>query len=266
MVIKYFNLVHILTILSTILLMLLFYFLLRNKKDKTKKMVVFVILLINIFQHLFKFVVWPQYYGTGFNELNTACNMCALLIIVSPFVFISKSSVLKDFIFYIGTTAGLIAVSVPYWFIGESIISFEYLRFYVCHTLLFIGSILPVLLGLHKLSLNNVYKIGFICLIALLLVLLNGLVFSFINNPTNVNAALNSFYSKNPVWALRPPEGFNGAVKLIELLSPKIFIGDETKTYTPVLWYFIPMYLLITLATLIVNIIYNIATKKKGDA
>lgn len=263
MIIKYGNIIHILSIVLAISTLVGLYFLLRNKSNKTKNIVILSILFFNLFQHVFKFVVWPQYWGTGFGEINTAYNMCAFLIIVSPFIYLTKVKVLKDFIFYIGTTAGIIAISVPYWFIGQSIITFDYLRFYICHLLLFVGSMLPVLLGMHRISLKNVYKIGFIALISLLIVLFNGLMFSFINNPNDHSAALASFYSKNPVWALRPSDSFKGATKAIELFSPKIFLGNEDKEYVPILWYIIPMYILITIPSLITCLIFEWIYRKQ---
>lgn len=265
MIIRYGNITHILTIIFAISTVVGLVFLLHNKTDKVKKIVILSILLFNLFQHIFKCIVWPQYYGTGFGEINTAYNMCALLIIVSPFIFLCKVKVLKDFIFYIGTTAGLIAISVPYWFIDQTIFTFEYLRFYICHLSLFVGSMLPVLLGLHRISIKNVWKIGFVALIALIIVLTNGLIFSFINYPNDLSSALNRFYNKNPVWALHPTNGFEGATKVIEFFTPKIFLGGEGKNYVPILWYIIPMYILLTIPSLLVCLLFELVIYKKVD-
>ena len=265
MIIRYGNITHILTILFALSTVVGLVFLLKNKSDKVKKIVILSILFFNLFQHVFKCIVWPQYYGKGFGEINTAYNMCAFLIIVSPFIFLTKVKVLKDFIFYIGTTAGIIAISVPYWFIGQTIFTFEYLRFYICHLSLFVGSMLPVLLGLHRISLKNTWKIAFIALGALLIVLANGLIFSFINHPNDLSSALNSFYSKNPVWALHPTSGFEGVTKVIELFTPKIFLGGDDKNYVPILWYIIPMYILITIPSLLVCLLFELVIYKKMD-
>ena len=263
MIIRYGNIVHISSILLAILLVVLLTLLLRKRTEKTKKIVIFAILFLNLFQHIFKCIVWPQYYGTGFGELNSAYNMCAFLIIVSPFIFLLKVKALKDFIFYIGTTAGIIAISVPYWFIGNSILTFEYLRFYTCHSLLFIGSMLPITLGLHKISVKNVWKIGFISLGALLIVLANGFVFSFFKYKPNWEDVMKSFLSKNPVWALHPTEGFERVAKIITIFTPKIFLGGDGGGYTPILWYAIPVYSLMTILCLIVSLFFHFVVYKK---
>ena len=262
MIIEYGNIVHISSILLAIVLVVILTLLLRKSSGKTKKIVILSILLVNLFQHIFKCIVWPQYYGTGFGELNSAYNMCAFLIIVSPLIFILKVKVFKDFIFYIGTTAGILAISVPYWFIGQSILTWEYLRFYVCHSLLFIGSILPISLGLHKISLKNVWAIGLCCLVSVLIVLGNGFIFSYFKYKPDMDLVMKSFLSKNPVWALHPSEGFEGIAKIITIFTPKIFLGGDGSGYTPILWYLIPMYLLITILVTLVALLFHFVIYK----
>lgn len=263
MIIKYGNIVHISSILIALILVVVLTLILRKCSGKTAKIVIFVILALNLFQHIFKCIVWPQYYGTGFGELNSAYNMCAFLIIVSPFIFLLKSKALKDFIFYIGSTAGIMAISVPYWFIGQSIVTFEYLRFYTCHLLLFIGSMLPVLVGLHKISLKNTWKIGFIFFTSLSIVLANGFIFSLIKYLPDFAAVKDSFMSKNPVWALHPVEGFERVTKIIEIFTPKIFLGGNGKNYVPIMWYIIPFYSLITISTFLVCLPVSLFARRK---
>ena len=84
MTINYFSLAHVMYILIECAIPVGLYFVLRNKAQKTKKLVVLGIMLLNVFQHLFKSLLYPQYEGFGFNALNTAYNMCALLILLSP--------------------------------------------------------------------------------------------------------------------------------------------------------------------------------------
>lgn len=95
--------------------------LLRKRTKRTQQTVILALMLINVFQHFFKSVIYPPYFGDGFTAISTAYNMCAVLIIFSPIAFIFRSRFLKNFIFYIGSVAGIAAIAVPYWFIGKDL-------------------------------------------------------------------------------------------------------------------------------------------------
>ena len=49
-----------------------------------------------------------------------------------------------------GSVAGIAAIALPVWYIGMDVseLGWDYARFYICHALLFITSVLPLLLGL----------------------------------------------------------------------------------------------------------------------
>lgn len=257
MIIRYANFTYFFVLIMLIGITIGLYFLLRNKSVKTKKIVVFSLVFFNLLQHLFKGIVWPHMTYNGFQLDNSACNMCAFLIIATPFVYMSKSKLWKDFITYLGTNGGLIAILIPYWFIGESIFTWEFLRFFVCHGLLLITSILPVLIGLHKISFNNFWKIGFIFELALILVTFNNMCF-IVGNGDGINQNLYQIlYNQNPTWSMHPTDIFEALEGVIDFFSPDFLINSEKGIYVPVLWYFIPVYLLITVLAFIFTVIFD---------
>ena len=91
------------------------FFLLRNRSEKVRRWVVLGLMLLNLFQHLFKPLIYPQYYGQGITHLFTAYNMCATLIILAPFAMLGKGRFLKNFVLFTGTVAGIAAIAVPYF-------------------------------------------------------------------------------------------------------------------------------------------------------
>lgn len=235
----------------------LMYFLFRKKSDFAKRALVLSLSSINLLQHLFKSLIYPQYRGDGFSYLGSAYNMCAFLIIISPFVMLSGSSLMRDFITFIGTVAGAIAIIVPFWFIGQSAFQWEAYRFYICHTLLFSSSLLPSILGLHKLKFKNFAKIGFVFLLALAVILVNDIVFISLGlyPGRDINNLFGSLSDLNPCWCMHPPAIFRWLSDIICALSPKIFLSSGQKPYTPILWYALPMYVFITVIAFIISAI-----------
>ncbi len=233
------------------------FFLLRRKSEGVKKAVVLSLMLLNLFQHLFKWAIYPMYEGMGFNVLSTAYNMCATLIILSPIAFLSKGAFLKNFVYPVGCAAGLVAVAVPYWYIGMSVseLGWEYARFYICHALLFIASLLPLLLGLHKPSFKAVLQPGAAFLLALVLILINDIIFITLGlfGGYEHHDLYASLLEINPCFSMGPPEEFIWLGRLSSFFTPGVFLGESsTGLYTPILWYAIPVYIGITLVAVAV--------------
>lgn len=66
----------------------LIYAVLRRRGKKTQRTVVLILMILNTAQHFLKPLIYPQYWGTGFSSIVSAYNMCAVLIIFSPFVLL----------------------------------------------------------------------------------------------------------------------------------------------------------------------------------
>ena len=203
------------------------FFLFRKSSQRTKKVVLLVLMLLNVGQHLLKCFVWPHLYGTGFGLSNTAYNVCATLILASPFVLFFGKGAIRDAMVYIGTAGPMLAMVVPYWFQGQPLFQWEVLRFYFCHVLLVI-------------VLNHIicYALG------------------LWGEGTDLFAGL---YELNPCWLMHPapPAGFEWAQAALEALTPSVFLGNGTRPYTPLLWYFIPMYLLLSLVAFVLGILFD---------
>lgn len=231
--------------------------LLRKRSEKTCRAVVLAIMLLNLFQHLFKALIYPQHSGAGFSYISTAYNMCATLIILSPLAFLCKSRFLKNFVYFTGTVAGIAAIAVPYWFIGCEVsqLGWEYARFYVCHAFLYLGSALPLLLGLHRPSYREFWHIGTGFLMALCIILINDFV--CVAMGIYPGASMDTFYQSmqriNPCGMMGPPEGLPWLVELIKVFSPPVFMGENpTGLYVPILWYAVPLFAGLSIASAVI--------------
>ena len=246
MIINYFNYTHIITLFPAALFIAVCYFSLRNRSAFAKETAMYILMGFNLTQHFFKFLIWPHLYGSGFGLINTAYNVCAILIISSPFVFVSKSNLLKQYITYVGTIGATVTLIVPYWFIGSTILTWEYARFWTCHTLLVATSLLPALWGLVEFDYRDGWKFGLVFLTMLTLILANNTVFLLVLGNATKDTLYDALLSNNALWMMGPGGGVEGFRLIFEALSPSFLLETETHPYIPVLWYAIPMYAMIT--------------------
>ncbi len=153
------------------------YYFLKNKTVKTQKTVLFSILVFALILHFLKSFIPP--YSTDYDRLlrdSWFINICGANIFLFPFMFISKSKALKDYMFYLGVLGGFLACVLPLEPIQKADQSKEILdviRFYIHHGILFIVPLLTVTLKLHTLSYKRVYKSPIIFLGVLLFIMLN---------------------------------------------------------------------------------------------
>jgi len=251
-IIQYGNLIHILSILLLLALTILTLLILKNRQDKTKKTVIFILMFLNLIQHLLKSYVWyPLYHGQGFTIISTAYNMCALLIIMSPLLFFTNLKPLKEATAYFGVFSGLLSIAVPYWFIGKSILTWEYLRFYTCHTLLFMTSILSFLI--FKPKFKNFFFYGLIFIFFEFLISLNNGLYRYYVYKQDYKTLLEALYNGNPVWSMHPPKEFPLYGKIIDTIVPSFIRMKNETQYRPILYNAIPLYIIITFFGLVGN-------------
>ncbi len=264
MLINYGSFMYCVYIGAPILLCIMMYLFLRDKSEFMKKSVVFILAVLNFMQHICKGRIYPQYNGSSDIYLSTAYNVCAFLILVSPLIILFGGTVLKHFIGYAGSFAGMIAMLVPYWFVGKSAFSWEVYRFYICHGLLFASSFLPCILGMYELKFKNCFKIAPLFFFALALILFNNAFLIKSGNfpgkdPSRVFEELSN---NNPAWSMHPSESFAEIGNLIERLSIPFLCGKNSLgIYIPILWYAIPLYIAITLFACLIHILTKMFSK-----
>ncbi len=234
--------------------------LLKNRSDKTKKTAILIIACLNLGQHLFKSVLYPHLWGRGFSYLNTAYNVCAFLIVVSPLMGFCHRESVRDFVYLAGTCAGLSAMVLPVWFLGQPAFGWEQSRFYICHSLLFCSSALPLTTKIHRLSWKNWYKFAPMFLMMLLVVLMDNVFCVYLNwipgaSPETLHSDLCGL---NPFWIMGPGEDTIGMVRLLTYLTPGMFLRNGR--YVPILWYALPLCILFSVGALAV---YAVADRKR---
>ncbi len=244
MTLKFFNGAYFLCLGGSLMVSAALFFALWKAPQRVKKWTLFAVMLLNVAQHLLKSLVYPHLHGTGFGLSNTAYNFCALIILVTPIAFLLKGGALRDFVCLAGTVGSLAALAVPYWFNGKNIFQWEALRFYVCHALMLATSILPLLLGVHRISYKNFWKIPFLFIASLCAILLNDVICISAGLKSGADDLYAALCALNPLWIMGPasPSGLGGVTRLLEAISPD-FLGGNGKPYVPVLWHTLPLFI-----------------------
>ena len=250
MTVEYGSLSYIVSLLIPILLFAVFVRILRRFSKKAAGRVIFSIMILNVAQHLLKTILYSHLGLSGFTAYSTAYNMCALLILLSPIAYFVKFRPLCDFVYLVGSFAGLIAIAIPYWSIGKPPTDPDFLRSLFCHTLLFLSSSLSLALGLHRPTKRTYLFMGVYVLAALGLIVLNNMVCLYLGLypgiDTDTTSLFDALYVTNSVWMFGPPESFSWLVKALKVIFPDRLVVLQSGRCIPVLWYALPMYLAAT--------------------
>ncbi len=245
MVFQYGNWLHIGEVLLALLSVGAAYLILKGRTKKTQDTVVFLLMLLNVLQHLCKHLIWRWPHET-FGVTNTAYNLCALMILLSPLVYFTKGAI-RDFVSYMGVIGGFGALVYPMWFQGHNILTLEWARFYTCHLLLLITSVLPYLLGRHKPRFGHIWWMGPCFVTSLLLINVNlGVVYS-IEHKAGFSATWDYLAKNNRFWMFHTPKDGGAWVSWIQTATPDFLEG------IPVLWCLVPLLLGVTLAAFLLG-------------
>ena len=248
MIINIFNYTYIITLLAAALFIGAVYFPLRNRSVYAKETALYVLMGFNVSQHFFKFIIWPHCWGTGFGYINTAYNVCAILIISTPIIYVFGHSLLRQYVTYVGTIGATMTLFIPFWFLGNTILTWEYLRFWTCHVLLAATSLLPALWGLVKFDWRDGWKFGLIFLVMLSLILLNNTLYMVIFDKVKSEDLYEALRTQNPIWMMGPFGGVESVRPIFEGLSPGFLLETSSHPHIPILWYAVPVYIGITVA------------------
>lgn len=279
MTVEFFNLPYFVFLFFGIGITVLLHFVLKNKSLKTKKLVIFGLLVFNFALHFLKLLFYPynQSLQIGLRDVF-AINICAVSVLVFPFIFISKSDAAKDFMFYLGVLSGTLALLIPTEALGETIWQFDLFRFYIAHTILLVAPFLMVSLGVHKLDYKRIWKMPLYIAVYFMFIMVNQVLQSELGiiDPRNADFLNINFKNTSFFWK----KSDDALFVFFDIFTPKIFktvpfgpYAGQTK-YWPLIWimpaatvYFIILPLLICLpwqARHIKTDIKNVYSKTKN--
>jgi len=246
--IEFFNSFYYLYIAFGLLLLVGLYFLLKNKSKKVQSTVLFSLLLSGFILHFLK--LFAGYYQAWMPIAIRTISpeaICAVSILIFPWLFLSKNALLKDYLFYMGIMGGVVATLFPILILGFEAFEFETMRYYYHHILLWVVPILMVVLRLHTLDYKRIWKVTLLTIPVLCIVLINEVI---LTGTGFVRAdLLFSHEYRNTSLIFGPMKELGFVNELLLVFTPELFttvpIGENAGEtfYWPIVWMLLPAYI-----------------------
>lgn len=246
------------------------YFLLKDKTAKTKKIVLLSILLFALLVHFLKCFIPP--YSTDKDRLYRDIffiNICGANIFLFPFIFLSKSKVWKDYMFYLGLLGGGLALIYP----AEPMLKsnqagemLDIIRFYIHHGILFIVPLLMVMLKLHTISYKRVWSAPACLLAVMLFIMLNQVLQSELGFVPLRGDDFFAIGYKNSSYIWGPDDAIgNFIAKFCPNLFKTVPVGKFAGQikYWPWVWLIVPAFLLVTPIAFFLSLIFDSKSLKE---
>ena len=183
---------------------------------------------------------------------STAQNLCALLIMASPFIILWGGKWLKDYMYYVGILSALMATLVPTGPLAEDMTTIdgflETMRYYICHVPLLIQGFLLVDMGFHKLDHRRLWAIPIMFMAAEGIIFLDTTLMNYLCHNFPWEAWLDRANGwMNAGFALGPSPSFDKALSWIyPYLVPYLQTYRNAQgelLFTPILYLSIPLYI-----------------------
>ena len=258
MIIEMFNFWYFFFIVVSLGVYFGLYFLLRNKSERTKNIVLFSILVFALLLHFLKVFVPP--YSTDESRMFRDIwfiNICAVSILIFPFIFLSKNQTLRDYMVQIGIASGLVATlypSEPLAKVDQAAEVLDTIRFYIHHGIIWIVPLLMVTLGLHKISYKRILRMAPCLLGVFLFIMLNQLFqqelgFTPVRGLGNNDLTVIGYKNTSYIWGADEGDAIG---KVLDSLCPELFktipVGKYAgqRKHWPFVWMICPVYILFT--------------------
>ena len=227
------------------------YFGLRKKSEKLQRRVLLAFLFFNFALHFIK-QVFPEYIHNDFPEALRKCtpeNICAVSTLIFPFIYMSKWTAGKDYMFYLGVISGVLSCFAPMPVFGLPFYSLEAIRCYICHATLWQVPLLMVIFGHHKLDYRRIWKAIVMYFIILCVIMVNELILiriGWVDTKTLYTEVIDGVEykgyfdasSRDMGYAVGLPGGTMEAIgKYVLWMTPKAWKDP----YVPILWELFPV-------------------------
>ncbi len=218
--------------------------LLRGRSAKTQNAALFLLLFANFALHFLK-LLFPPYCEEDFGhavQTITPENVCAINTMIFPFLFFKKNTALCDYMFYIGAISGIAASWLPMSIENSVPFDFDCMRYYFCHTSLWVAPVLMVVFGLHKLDYRRIIFTPLIYILDLVVIVCNEVMLVAVG--LDGLGSLLSLSHGNGGMAFGPYDSLEGTAILdfLLLFVPPAFKPSEiSQGYAPALWQLFPV-------------------------
>lgn len=177
-----FSIYHIMYLLICTLICVGFYFIFRNKSQKVKYIATFIPLVLAFIIHFLKLLI-PHYRNQLPSSIMSITfeTICATSTLIFPFIYLSKSKILKDYMVVIGVISGFFTLLLP---LDASRVyqpfELEVIRFFFAHLVIFLSPLFTYIFNIHRPNKKWVKHTLLTLLAVLLIVTINNITFTFL--------------------------------------------------------------------------------------
>lgn len=229
---------------------------LKPKDNEYRYKVLLVFAGLALVLHVTKIFFFPYNTHVFPNILrkSTLENVCAFGAVAYLFILISKNKIAIDYMMIVGMLGGLAAFLYPTEVIlglfdsmpvsyKLTLISYDTIRFYVVHYLLFIIPFIMYYFKMHKLEMKRVIYLPITVLLMMTIVYLNEVLLRSIGWLDDVNNFFGRdiFFDRNirnSSFVFGLPDNFMGVGRIFNIFVPKFLRPNNN--YIPVVWFIIP--------------------------
>lgn len=227
---------------------------LRHKSERFRFWFIFGILLLNLAIHFLKLLIFPYndpYYVEHIWVKASLENICAVSVVIFPFLYFVKHKVIKDFMVMLGIASGILAIVFPADAIGETFnavpilytkgaFDLETMRFYTTHILLFLAPFLMMRFKQHELSISRIIYAPMLLVGLLFVLYFNEFFLSLLGWVPSGRDMMNPV-GRNPslIFGIKDLQSLTGVGTLLKVLVPHFLTvhpitGEQF--YWPVVW------------------------------
>lgn len=178
---KMFSLSYFIYLLICASICIAFYFIFKDKSKKTQFIAILIPLFLSFIIHFFKLLI-PIYR----NDLPSSIisitpeTVCAISTLAFPFIYLSKSVILKNYMVVLGIISGILTLIFPGDIIGLNPTNIEVMRFYFSHLVIFMCPFFMYLFNIHRPSGKWKKHTILILLCVCMIFTINNISFTFI--------------------------------------------------------------------------------------
>ena len=233
------------------LMIILFLFIFLNKYFLSINLVkrnniLFLMSLFNLIIHFLKVLLYPYNQVTTQIYYLSLSNLCAINVILCPFVLKVNNKTLNNFFMIFGFISGLVAIIYPYELVNFNAFNLESIRYFVTHFILLFVSY--YLYKEKKINYRYLFVSYFIFLFEQTLILLNDFIFFNMGIIPKIDYSNGSL-----IYGIS--NKFDSINSLIDLFVLDIFKTEGGYIY--LLWQIIPSLILFILIFIIVTIFFD---------
>lgn len=245
---------------------------LNRKSDRFRYGFIFFLIMLGFSIHFLKILIPPYHLVDPVWTKITFENICATSALMFPFLFFVKNQTIKDYMVMVGVASGIITFIFPVdvttvYFNGmvlnetqislyKGAFSYETIRFYLSHYLIFLAPFLMLHYRVHELSFKRAYRAPFMLFTIFIIIFINEVIVTALGWVPK-----SDFFDpqrRNPSFIFGVRGDLTGLGALIAIFVPWfLFTNPFGNGFFPVLWLLGPTLFYGGMIALIFMVIYD---------